>query len=85
MSNRIHHEDIVFRRPFSLRGWAEPHPAGTYALETEDELIEGLSFPAWRRISTTITHRSGQAQAVTQVLPVDPRDLARALAADGAA
>lgn len=82
MSNRIQSEDIVFRHPFSLRGWAELQPAGTYALETEEELVEGLSFPAWRRVSTTITHRPARAQAVVQMLPVDPQDLARARAAD---
>lgn len=82
MQNRIHREDIVFRHPFSLRGWAELQPAGTYALETEEELIEGVSFPAWRRISTTITRRAAGAAGLIQMLPVEPQDLARAQAAD---
>jgi hypothetical protein len=84
VQNRIHREDIVFRHPFSLRGWAEPHPAGTYALETEEELIEGVSFPAWRRVSTTITRHATQPQTMVQMLPVEPQDLARAQAADAA-
>lgn len=83
MPNRTHREDMVFSRPFSLKGWSEPLPAGTYAVETEEELIEGLSFPAYRRVSTTITRRAAHAGALVQAIPVDPRELARARAADG--
>jgi hypothetical protein len=81
--NRTRREDIVFTRPFLLRGWAETQPAGTYAVETEEELIEGLSFPAYRRVSTTITRQATQAGALIQTIPVDPQDLAEAQAADG--
>ena len=83
MQNRTRREDIVFRRPFALKGWAEPQPAGAYAVDTEEELIEGLSFPAYRRVSTTITRQAGRTGALVQVIAVDPRDLARAKAADG--
>jgi hypothetical protein len=81
--NRTRREDMVFRRPFSLKGWAEPQPAGTYAVETEEELIEGLSFPAYRRVSTTITRQATRAGAFVQTIPVDPRELAAAQVADG--
>ncbi|GAA0567658.1 hypothetical protein GCM10009416_02110 [Craurococcus roseus] len=84
MPNRTCCEDVVFKRPFMLKGWAEPHPAGTYAVETEEELIEGLSFPAYRRVSTTLTRRPNRAGALVQAIPVDPQELARARAADGA-
>jgi hypothetical protein len=83
--NRTRREDIVFRRPFSLKGWAEPQPAGTYSVETDEEIIEGLSFPAYRRVTTTITRRTGRAGAPIQAIPVDPRELAEAQAKDGAA
>ena len=36
---------VTFARPFSLRGIDGVRPAGTYTVETEEELIEGLSFP----------------------------------------
>ncbi|MBD0273832.1 MAG: hypothetical protein ICV73_18130 [Acetobacteraceae bacterium] len=84
MPNRTRREDVVFKRPFLLKGWAEPHPAGAYAIETEEELIEGLSFPAYRRVSTTITRQSTRAGALVQAIPIDPRELAKARAADGA-
>lgn len=85
MLNRTRREDIVFRRPFSLRGWAEPQPAGSYAVHIEEELIEGLSFPVYRRVSTMIMRQAIRAGALIQAIPVDPRDLAKAQAADGAA
>jgi hypothetical protein len=83
--NRTRREDIVFKRPFTLKGWAEPQPAGAYAVDTEEELIEGLSFPAYRGISTTITRRAARAGALIEAIPVDPGELAKAQAADGAA
>jgi hypothetical protein len=82
--NRTRREDIVFKRPFYLKGWAEPLPAGTYAVEIEEELIEGLSFPAYRRVSTTITRQATRAGTLVQAIQVDPRELAEAQAADGA-
>ena len=85
MLNRTRREDIVFKRPFALKGWAEPQPAGAYAVDTEEELIEGLSFPAYRGVSTTITRQAIPAGALVESIPVDPRELARAHAADGAA
>ena len=83
MLNRTRREDMIFRRPFLLKGWAEAQPAGTYAVETEEELIEGLSFPAYRRVSTTITRQAARAGALVQAIAVDPRELTRAQAADG--
>jgi hypothetical protein len=83
--NRTRREDIVFKRPFALKGWAEPQPAGTYAVDVEEELIEGLSFPAYRGVSTTITRQGTPAGALVEAIPVDSRELAKARAADGAA
>ena len=84
MLNRTRREDIVFQRPFTLKGWAEPHPAGAYTVEVEEELIEGLSFPAYRGVSTMITRQATRAGALVEAIPVDPRELAKAHAADGA-
>ena len=81
--NRTRREDMVFRQTFFLEGWSEPLPGGTYAVETEEELIEALSFPVYCRVSTTIMRQAGRAGALVQMSAVDPRDLARAKAADG--
>ena len=81
---RTSRETVTFARPFSLRGIDGVQPAGTYVVETEEELIEGLSFPAYRRTGTTITLRSAHPGGLVQALGVDPADLARAHAADRA-
>jgi hypothetical protein len=44
---------VTFARPFSLSG-IKVQPAGTYTVETDEELLPGLSFPAYRRIATLI-------------------------------
>ena len=45
---------MTFTRPSVFDGFAQQLPAGDYVVETEEELIEGLSFPAHRRVSTTL-------------------------------
>ena len=85
MLNRTRREDILFKRPFALKGWAEPHPAGAYAVDTEEELIEGLSFPAYRGVSTMITRQATPAGALVEAIPVAPGELAKVRTADGAA
>jgi hypothetical protein len=84
MTNRIRHETVVFAHPFHLRGWPAPQPAGTYVLETEEEEIQGISFSAYRRVSTTITREASRGGHCRQVIPVDPLDLDAARLADQA-
>jgi hypothetical protein len=75
MSSRTQREDLVFLHPFRLAGWTTDQPAGHYTLETEEELIEGLSFPAWRRVATTLLRRRAGSSLHDEAIPVDPRDL----------
>ena len=56
-----------------IDGFEQELPAGDYVIETEEELIEGLSFPAYRRLSTTlhvdrIPGRPGQKES-WQIVP----------------
>jgi hypothetical protein len=76
---RTTRETMTFDHPFSLHGIDGVQPAGTYTVETDEELIEGLSFLAYRRIATTIylPLRYGGAGSV-QAVRVDPRELDRA-------
>ncbi len=82
MPTRTHTRTVVFQRPFSIKSAGGVQPAGTYTVETEEELVEGLSFPAYRRVSTTITRLANGAGALVQVLVVDPSELEKAQAAD---
>jgi len=79
MSTRTQHASITFRRAFHLKGIDGQQPAGTYQVETEEELIEGLSFPAYRRVSTMIMMQNPQqAAAFVSARMVDPGELADA-------
>jgi hypothetical protein len=83
MTVRTKRETITFAHPFTLRGVDGVQAAGAYAVETDEDPIESLSFLAWRRVATVIfvplaPGRMGSVQAV----PVDPVDLQAALARD---
>ena len=73
---RTVHETITFERPFSLSSVDEVQPAGTYTVVVDEELIEGLSFLACRRVATTIylPVRPGAAGSI-QAVRVDPGEL----------
>ncbi len=58
MTVRTSRKSVTFAQPFSLSGIDEVQPAGTYTVETDEELLPGLSFPAYRRIATLIFLRS---------------------------
>ena len=76
MNELITRKSVTFLHPFSLAGIDEILEAGTYIVETLEEAIEGLSFVAYRRVSTTIvTAGKGYGQPVRQVITIDPRDL----------
>jgi hypothetical protein len=71
--NRSSDATVTFSRPFVIDGFEQELPAGDYVVETEEELIEGLSFPAYRRVSTTlhvnrIPGRPGQKES-WQIVP----------------
>jgi len=44
----------VFSKPFLLKGVDRTLPAGDYRVATDEELIDGTSFPIYRRVSTMI-------------------------------
>lgn len=76
MTMRTSRKIVTFRRPFSLSGMEAAQPAGTYTVETNEELLEDVSFPVWRRTTTVILLRP-QAGAVSprQDLEIDPSEL----------
>jgi hypothetical protein len=76
MTVRTSRKTVTFAQPFSLNGIDEVQPAGTYTVETDEELLPGLSFPAHRRIATLIFLRSrGGGPIVEEVANIDPLDL----------
>ena len=71
-------ESITFDRPFSLSAVDEVQPAGTYAVEIDEEPIEGLSFLAYRRVATTIYLPLRSGTGSLQAVAVDPKELTAA-------
>ena len=73
---RTTRETVTFERPFYLGAVDELQPAGTYEVDVDEELIEGLSFLAYRRVATTIYLPLGPGSiGSVQAIAVDPGDL----------
>jgi hypothetical protein len=83
MTMRTSSKTVTFRRPFRLKGVDRMLPPADYRVVTDEELIEGLSFPAYRRISTMIFVPEPSGSAV-EMATVDPLDLEAALDRDAA-
>jgi hypothetical protein len=76
MTVRTSRKTVTFTRPFSLSGIDDVQPAGSYTVETDDELLPGLSFPAYRRIATLILLRSRRGgRVIKEVISIDPLEL----------
>jgi len=85
MTIRTSKKTVTFRRPFVLGGFDEVLPAGAYNVETDEALLEGVSFPAYRRISTLIDlHAKPDHPGLTRTLKIDPNELDAALMRDQA-
>ena len=85
MTTRTNTQTMTFARPFLLKGVDRMLPAGDYKVTTDEELIQELSFPAYRRVATVIfvPAESGQASSV-EMVTIDPRDLQEAQDRDAA-
>ena len=75
MTLRTTHRNVTFQHPFSLKGVDGTLPAGTYLVETDEELLEQLSFTAYQRVATSIRLPSGTSGGSYQRIRVDPADL----------
>jgi hypothetical protein len=85
MLTRAHRACVTFRHPFELQGVDRTLPAGSYLVVTDEELIEGLSFPVYRRVATMIHVPTRAASgAAIEMVTIDPRDLEAAREGDAA-
>ncbi len=85
MNTRTHRKSVVFSHHFELKGVDRILPPGDYRVVTDEELIEGLSFPVYRRVSTMIfvPAQSHHASSV-EMVAIDPLDLQAAQGRDRA-
>ncbi|QDY69284.1 hypothetical protein [Qingshengfaniella alkalisoli] len=76
---------VTFSNPFTLSGYPGNLPAGDYDVLVEEELLQGLSFEAYRRTATYLMVRGQGARAGRSALRViTERDLSEALRRDAA-
>ena len=85
MNIRTTSRTVTFARPFVLSGIVEEQPAGSYTVETDEELVQTRSVSAYRRIATLIRLPGRPGSLVLgQVVDIDADELAAALAKDAA-
>ncbi len=81
MTTRSRRETIQFQRPFRIKGIDRLLPPGAYEVITDEEMIEGLSFPSFRRIATMIMVPAaaprGSAMEMVSIGSVDLSDAQR--------
>lgn len=85
MTMRSTRSTVTFAHPFTLPGYAGDLPAGDYEVLAEEELLQGLSFEAYRRTSTFLMVRGFGARAGrSEMRPTTENDLQEALSRDAA-
>ena len=83
MTIRSRRETISFQHPFRIKGIDRFLPAGDYEVITDEEMIEGLSFAAYRRVATMILVPSAPPHSsATEMISVGSVDLSDAQRVD---
>ena len=83
MTMRSTRSTVTFSNPFNLPGYPGALPSGDYEVLVEEELLEGLSFTAYRRTATYMTVRgSGTHAGRTELRAISNSDLEKALRQD---
>lgn len=83
MQSRSTETIVTFRHVFSIGTALSKQPAGSYRVTKEEELIEGLSFPAYHVTSFAMEVPAiGVASATKQHVPISGGELAVALELD---
>ena len=85
MTTRTTTKTVTFAHPFLLKGIDRILPAEDYRVVTDEELIEGLSFPVYRRIATMMLVPAQSQPASIEMLTVNPLSLTAAIGRDAAA
>jgi hypothetical protein len=83
MTTRTTQTVARFSSPFLLPGFDQPQPAGDYRVDQDEELIEGVSRLAWRRVSAFIHLPAIAAKgSMRQMVAINPADLDAVLEKD---
>jgi hypothetical protein len=83
MTMRTIKRTVTFARPFKLGVSDTELPAGRYLIETDEELVDGASFPVYRRTATIMQLIADPLRpGITETMTIDPLQLEAALEAD---
>jgi hypothetical protein len=86
MTMRSRRETITFEHPFRIKGVDRLLSAGAYEVITDEEMIEGLSFAAFRRVATIIMVPAAAPRSSTmEMISIGPVDLSDAQRIDASA
>jgi hypothetical protein len=85
MPSRSTTSSVAFAHPFRIPGYEDELPAGSYEVIVDEDLLEGLSFEAYRRTGTflLVGGRPGR-RGQTEMRPINWSDLEAAQASDRA-
>jgi len=76
---------VTFSNDFTIGDSQRELPAGSYEIVVEEELLQSLSFEAYRRTATYLTVRGrGSAAGQTTLQMITKEDLEHAIACDRA-
>jgi hypothetical protein len=78
MTIRSQRETVTFKHPFRIRGVDRLLPAGAYDVITDEEMIEGLSFAAFRRVATMIVVPAAATRLTMETIAIGSVDLSDA-------
>jgi len=83
MATRTTRETVTFMKPFILGDFDEVLAPGSYVVDTDEDLLQGLSFDAYVRVLTIIQlpDKSGNT-LLSRALTIDPHELDAALMRD---
>ena len=85
MTMRSRRETITFQHPFRIRGIGRLLPPGAYEVITDEEMIEGLSFAAFRRVATMIMVPATAQNSAMEMVSIGSVDLSDAQRMDASA
>ena len=85
MVTRTNRVTLTFQHSFSLKGVDRKLAPGNYVVVTDEELIEELSFPVYRRVATMIMLPVDARRSAIEMVAVDPADVAAVHERDHAA
>jgi hypothetical protein len=82
MTARTIKRTVSFARPFALGEFSEQFPAGRYAIETDEDMLDGMFYPTYLQGVTVMQKIAERRPGITEPVVINPFQLDAALALD---